>query len=178
MQNAARFTKQGFVCVRCSVEPAAGGGLSAKFAVLDSGSGMSDATKATLFDLYKSVGGIGLGMFLSSKLLSLLGTLTLPLPLPLPLTLPLPLPLPLPLTPTLTPTLGSKIEVESPWRSDGPGAAFYFSVDMAMSALVPDAVDSMAAVQEVTLTPNSTLTRNPLTLPLLLPLTLPLTLLP
>ena len=164
MQNAARFTKQGFVCVRCSVEPAAGGGLSAKFAVLDSGSGMSDATKATLFDLYKSVGGIGLGMFLSSKLLSLLGTLTLPLPLPL--------------TPTLTPTLGSKIEVESPWRSDGPGAAFYFSVDMAMSALVPDAVDSMAAVQEVTLTPNSTLTRNPLTLPLLLPLTLPLTLLP
>ena len=177
MQNAARFTKQGFVCVRCSVEPAASGGLAAKFAVLDSGSGMSDATKATLFDLYKSVGGIGLGMFLSSKLLSLLGTLTLPLALPLPLnlTLTLTLTLTLPLTPTLTPTLGSKIEVESPWRSDGPGAAFYFSVDMAMT-LVPDAVDSMAAVQEVTLTPNSTPTPNPNPNPLTLALALPLTL--
>uniref|UniRef100_A0A7S0F466 histidine kinase n=1 Tax=Phaeocystis antarctica TaxID=33657 RepID=A0A7S0F466_9EUKA len=97
MQNAARFTTQGFVCVRCAVEPAAGGGLSANFAVLDSGSGMSDATKATLFDLYSSVGGIGIGMFLSGKLLSL---------------------------------LGSKIEVQSPWRSDGPGAAFYFGIDM------------------------------------------------
>ena len=128
MQNAARFTKQGFVCVRCSVEPAAGGGLSARFAVLDSGSGMSDATKATLFDLYKSVGGIGLGMFLSSKLLSL---------------------------------LGSKIEVESPWRSDGPGAAFYFSVDM---AVVPDAVDSMGAVQEVQITVEPvSLVENPAT---------------
>ena len=101
MQNAARFTKQGFVCVRCSVEQAPGGELSAKFAVLDSGSGLSDATKATLFDLYSSVGGIGLGMFLSAKLLSL---------------------------------LGSKIEVESPWRSDGPGAAFYFTVDVVPAA--------------------------------------------
>ena len=101
MQNAARFTKQGFVCVRCSVEQAPGGELSAKFAVLDSGSGLSDATKATLFDLYSSVGGIGLGMFLSAKLLSF---------------------------------LGSKIEVESPWRSDGPGAAFYFTVDVVPAA--------------------------------------------
>ena len=98
MQNAARFTKQGFVCVRCSVQQAPDGRVSANFAVLDSGSGLSDATKATLFDLYSSVGGIGLGMFLSGKLLSL---------------------------------LGSKIEVESPWRSDGPGAAFYFTVNMA-----------------------------------------------
>ena len=91
MQNAARFTKQGFVCVRCTAEQAPDGSLAANFAVLDSGSGISEATKATLFDLYNSVGGIGLGMFLSGKLLSL---------------------------------LGSKIEVESPWRSDGPGAAF------------------------------------------------------
>ena len=106
MQNAARFTTQGFVCVRCTVEQAAGGGgLSANFAVLDSGSGMSDATKATLFDLYSSVGGIGIGMFLCGKLLSL---------------------------------LGSKIEVQSPWRSDGPGAAFYFAIDMALApALAP-----------------------------------------
>ena len=74
MQNAARFTKQGFVCVRCTAEQAPGGRLSANFAVLDSGSGMSEATKATLFDLYSSVGGIGLGMFLSGKLLSLLGS--------------------------------------------------------------------------------------------------------
>ena len=106
MQNAARFTKQGFVCVRCTAEQAPGGRLSANFGVLDSGSGMSDATKATLFDLYSSVGGIGLGMFLSGKLLSL---------------------------------LGSKIEVESPWRSDGPGAAFYFSIDMAMAPVAPAA---------------------------------------
>ena len=100
MQNAARFTTQGFVCVRCTVEQAPGGGLSANFAVLDSGSGISDATKATLFDLYSSVGGIGIGMFLCGKLLSL---------------------------------LGSKIEVQSPWRSDGPGAAFYFGIDMALA---------------------------------------------
>ena len=90
MQNAARFTKQGFVCVRCTVQQAPGGGLTARFAVLDSGSGISEAAKASLFTLYNSVGGIGLGMFLSGKLLSL---------------------------------LGSKIEVESPWRSEGPGAA-------------------------------------------------------
>ena len=102
MQNAARFTKQGFVCVRCTVQQATGGGLTAKFAVLDSGSGISEAAKATLFNLYNSVGGIGLGMFLSGKLLSL---------------------------------LGSKIEVESPWRSEGPGAAFYFNIKMA--AAVP-----------------------------------------
>ena len=105
MQNAARFTTQGFVCVRCTVEPAPGGGISASFSVLDSGSGMSEATKATLFDLYSSVGGIGIGMFLCGKLLSL---------------------------------LGSKIEVESPWRSDGPGSAFYFRIDMALApALAP-----------------------------------------
>ena len=105
MQNAARFTTQGFVCVSCTVEPAPGGGISASFSVLDSGSGMSEATKATLFDLYSSVGGIGIGMFLCGKLLSL---------------------------------LGSKIEVESPWRSDGPGSAFYFCIDMALApALAP-----------------------------------------
>ena len=121
MQNAARFTKQGFVCVRCSVEQSSDGGVSANFAVLDSGSGMSDATKATLFDLYNSVGGIGLGMFLSGKLLSL---------------------------------LGSSIEVESPWRSDGPGAAFYFSIDVAVAPAAagvekePDLV-SNSVVQEV-----------------------------
>ena len=125
MQNAARFTRTGFVCVRCRAErvPAADGSGSGsgaspslaaryQFAVLDSGSGISEATKATLFDLYNSVGGIGLGMFLSGKLLSL---------------------------------LGSKIEVESPWRSEGPdgpdapgapgapggpGAAFHFSIVM------------------------------------------------
>ena len=113
MQNAARFTKQGFVCVRCTAEQAADGSLAAKFAVLDSGSGISEATKATLFDLYNSVGGIGLGMFLSGKLLSL---------------------------------LGSKIEVESPWRSDGPGAAFYFNIDMAVAALTsPMATPPLAA---------------------------------
>ena len=125
MQNAARFTKQGFVCVRYSVEQAPGGGLSAKFAVLDSGSGLSDATKATLFDLYSSVGGIGLGMFLSAKLLSL---------------------------------LGSKIEVESPWRSDGPGAAFYFTVDMVPAAASGSEIvlevspGRVTAVQEVQIT--------------------------
>ena len=101
MQNAARFTKQGFVCVRCTVQQAPGGGLTARFAVLDSGSGISEAAKASLFTLYNSVGGIGLGMFLSGKLLSL---------------------------------LGSKIEVESPWRSEGPGAAFYFNIKMAAAA--------------------------------------------
>ena len=45
VQNAARFTKHGFVCVRCAVVPAqdgvhsADGVYSAKFAVLDSGTG-------------------------------------------------------------------------------------------------------------------------------------------
>jgi len=112
LQNAARFTTHGFVCVRCTVEPAPGGGISASFGVLDSGSGMSEATKATLFDLYSSVGGIGIGMFLCGKLLSL---------------------------------LGSKIEVESPWRSDGPGSAFYFRIDMALApALAPASAPARA----------------------------------
>ena len=125
MQNAARFTNQGFVCLRCTAEHAPGGGLYANFAVLDSGSGMSDATKATLFDLYSSVGGIGLGMFLSAKLLSL---------------------------------LGSKIEVESPWRSDEPGAAFYFTVDMVPAAASGSEIvlevspGRVTAVQEVQIT--------------------------
>ena len=40
VQNAARFTKHGFVCVRCAVVPAQDGSdYSAKFAVLDSGTG-------------------------------------------------------------------------------------------------------------------------------------------
>jgi K+-sensing histidine kinase KdpD len=39
VQNAARFTKHGFVCVRCAVVPAQDGVYSAKFAVLDSGTG-------------------------------------------------------------------------------------------------------------------------------------------
>ena len=112
LQNAARFTKLGFVCVRCTAEQAPDGSLAANFAVLDSGSGISEASKATLFDLYNSVGGIGLGMFLSGKLLSL---------------------------------LGSKIEVESPWRSDGPGAAFYFNIDMAAAELPPPSSSSSSA---------------------------------
>ena len=123
MQNAARFTRQGFVCVRCTAEQAADGSLAAKFAVLDSGSGISEATKATLFDLYNSVGGIGLGMFLSGKLLSL---------------------------------LGSKIEVESPWRSDGPGAAFYFNIDMAVAALPSPLAAALPSPLPVAALPSST----------------------
>ena len=123
MQNAARFTKQGFVCVRCTAEQAPDGSLAANFAVLDSGSGISEATKATLFDLYNSVGGIGLGMFLSGKLLSL---------------------------------LGSKIEVESPWRSDGPGAAFYFNIDMAVAALPSPLAAALPSPLPVAALPSST----------------------
>ena len=41
--------------------------------------------------------------------------------------------------------LGSKIEVESPWRSDGPGSAFYFRIDMALApALAPASAPARA----------------------------------
>eukprot|EP00964_Phaeocystis_antarctica_P153176 scaffold121306_cov63-Phaeocystis_antarctica.AAC.2 len=32
--------------------------------------------------------------------------------------------------------LGSKIEVQSPWRRDGPGAAFYFGIDMELAPVL------------------------------------------
>lgn len=102
-QNAARFTVQGYVQLRCDLRPAdlaAGGSSTAVLSVEDTGPGLSREVRATFGDLYQSVGGIGLGMYLVKQLVSL---------------------------------LGSSLQVESPWSKETPdssGTAFSFSLEV------------------------------------------------
>ena len=104
LQNAARFTQQGYVCLECVEEPprevtpaaaalhngAAGRRRGAEhkvpvgvaecasvrvtFAVKDTGTGLSTEVCETLFELYKTQGGLGLGLYLSRQLIRLLGS--------------------------------------------------------------------------------------------------------
>ena len=67
LQNAAANTSSGFVELECS---AAANSVSNAFvevalAVRDTGQGMSEEVQAKIFDRYQSVGGIGLGMYLT-----------------------------------------------------------------------------------------------------------------
>jgi len=75
LQNAARFTSQGYVCLRCTLglSNESGFEVMASFAVEDTGSGLSPEVRDSLFDLYKSMGGLGLGMHLTSRCVALLG---------------------------------------------------------------------------------------------------------
>lgn len=127
LQNAARFTKQGFVCLQCIeggesheaaapthgarhvdkpkkrtvVDVASDGPAPVRmtFTVKDTGTGLDAEVCDTLFELYKTQGGLGLGLYLSRQLIRL---------------------------------LGSEVRVASPWADDGSsGTAFSFSVDMA-----------------------------------------------
>ena len=50
------------------------GVLRVTFAVEDSGSGLSEEVRETLYSLYKSQGGLGLGLFLTHQLISCLGS--------------------------------------------------------------------------------------------------------
>ena len=126
LQNAARFTQHGYVCLQCIegggaheaampthgarqvdtpkqgtvVDVASDGSAPVRmtFTVKDTGTGL-DAECDTLFELYKTQGGLGLGLYLSRQLIHL---------------------------------LGSEVRVVSPWADDGSsGTAFSFSVDMA-----------------------------------------------
>ena len=79
-QNAARHTAAGFVellCANVHAEDAACSGLrhpnesaaavSLHFAVRDTGCGMTPDMQATLFDRYRSIGGVGLGLYLTKR---------------------------------------------------------------------------------------------------------------
>lgn len=86
LQNAARFTDAGSVTLRCEAlgsapPPAPTPALPGeelplqryRLSVTDTGVGMSAKTLASVFDRYTSKGGVGLGMYLSSRLVRLLG---------------------------------------------------------------------------------------------------------
>ena len=122
LQNAARFTQTGYVCLQCfEGDPPHGGArqmdksgkqrkvvdvasdvaapVRMTFTVKDTGTGLDAEVYDTLFELYKTQGGLGLGLYLSRQLIRL---------------------------------LGSEVHVESPWAEDGSsGTAFSFSVNMA-----------------------------------------------
>ena len=126
-QNAARFTVQGYVQLRCDLRAnpadlataAGGGAATAVLSVEDTGPGLSREVRATFGDLYQSVGGIGLGMYLVKQLVSL---------------------------------LGSSLRVESPWNKEAPstsGTAFSFSLE------VLDATRSLNAEQLTALVASS-----------------------
>jgi len=76
LQNAAANTSSGFVELECS---AAANSVSNAFvevalAVRDTGQGMSEEVQAKIFDRYQSVGGIGLGMYLTKLQIQQMGS--------------------------------------------------------------------------------------------------------
>ena len=86
VQNAARFTTRGHVLLRCDIVEAATAEnlegsagcadlrlLDVRLLVEDTGIGMTDEVQRKLCHRYESDGGIGLGMFLTSQLVCLLG---------------------------------------------------------------------------------------------------------
>jgi nitrogen-specific signal transduction histidine kinase/molybdopterin-binding protein len=82
-QNAARFTTQGSVSISCNVQPhhrqmsgreSPGSTLRVKFEICDTGQGISSSIKDVLFSRYKSVGGVGIGLYLSHELVRAFGS--------------------------------------------------------------------------------------------------------
>jgi CheY-like chemotaxis protein len=76
-QNAARFTAAGSVTLAAAITEGAGTGTDeqqVRFAVRDTGKGISAETKRTLFSRYRSDGGIGIGLYLSSQLVVAMGS--------------------------------------------------------------------------------------------------------
>ena len=80
LQNAAANTSSGFVELECLRMPsAAANSVSNAFvevalAVRDTGQGMSEEVQAKIFDRYQSVGGIGLGMYLTKLQIQQMGS--------------------------------------------------------------------------------------------------------
>jgi len=75
-QNAARFTEEGSVSLHATVTPDADCNLVryVAFAVRDTGKGIPAAIRASLFSRYTSVGGTGIGLYLSNELITALGS--------------------------------------------------------------------------------------------------------
>ena len=80
LQNAARFTAAGFVRLRCAVlegDVSEALALNVHFAVDDTGPGIDEETQKKLFTKYASStlgsGGVGVGLYLSHRLVRLLG---------------------------------------------------------------------------------------------------------
>ena len=93
-QNATRHTEVGFVELSCvnvhgSVGTASSGAAAVtegskgpdeaarvvrlRFAVRDTGCGIAPDIQSTLFDRYRSIGGVGLGLYLSKRQVDLMG---------------------------------------------------------------------------------------------------------
>ena len=79
-QNAARFTAAGSIHLVCSVQelPATKGGQDDTpnlfFAIRDTGPGIPDSSRRSLFSRYTTDGGIGIGLFLAYQLVATFGS--------------------------------------------------------------------------------------------------------
>lgn len=74
--NAAKFTQRGLIKLEASAEPHAQGWLL-RFAVSDSGVGMSLDTQSRVFNAYSQLhpqhGGVGLGLFIARQIVEAMG---------------------------------------------------------------------------------------------------------
>jgi two-component system sensor histidine kinase/response regulator len=81
VSNAVKFTEQGSIEVRMTVEDVAEDGLTLRFVVSDTGIGMSEATRRRIFEPFtqadgsmtRRYGGAGLGLAISKRLVELMG---------------------------------------------------------------------------------------------------------
>ncbi|MBP5639700.1 MAG: response regulator, partial [Victivallales bacterium] len=81
LSNATKFTSSGEICLEVNIEPTESGKASIRFAVRDTGIGMSPATIQKLFKPYRQAdasvartyGGTGLGLCISASLVKLMG---------------------------------------------------------------------------------------------------------
>jgi signal transduction histidine kinase len=82
LDNAVKFTERGSVTFSVANLSKAGNKREIKFAVKDTGIGMTPEEKKRIFtsfsqansDIEKKYGGTGLGLFISSKILELMGS--------------------------------------------------------------------------------------------------------
>ena len=76
LQNAAANTSSGFVELVCSAaaNSASEAFVEVALTVRDTGKGMSEEVQAKIFDRYQSVGGIGLGMYLTKLQIQQMGS--------------------------------------------------------------------------------------------------------
>jgi two-component system, sensor histidine kinase and response regulator len=79
--NAVKFTQQGEITITAAVESASNQDLQLRFAVADTGIGISPAKQKVIFDAFtqadgsitRQFGGTGLGLAIASRLIALMG---------------------------------------------------------------------------------------------------------